>query len=85
MVVTRHGEGIAKLVPVRDLEEKLAASGVRAAERSGPIPKVRPIGRQGHEVQLLQANFSLGRQNHTGAGGKPGERGGCRRQCTGAA
>jgi len=43
VVVTRHGEGIAKLVPVLDPGEKLAASGVRPAERSGPIPKVRPI------------------------------------------
>jgi len=43
VVVTRHGEGIAKLVPVRDPEEKLAASGIRLAERRGPIPRVRPV------------------------------------------
>ena len=43
VVVTRHGEGIAKLVPVLDPAEKLAASGIRPAERKGPIPRVRPI------------------------------------------
>src|SRR5204863_4908213 len=42
IVVTRHGEGVAKLIPVRDVAEKLAASGVRPAERPGPPPQVRP-------------------------------------------
>lgn len=45
VIVTRHGEGIVKLVPVRDTTEKLAASGVRPAERTGPIPRVRPLRR----------------------------------------
>lgn len=46
VVVTRHGHGLARLVPVRDIEQRLAAAGLRPAERKGPLPKVRPIRRR---------------------------------------
>jgi len=42
VTVTRHGRGVAKIVPVRDAMERLAAVGVRPAERRDRLPKVRP-------------------------------------------
>jgi len=42
VIVTRHGQGVAKLVPVRNGADRLAASGVRPAERRAPLPRVRP-------------------------------------------
>jgi prevent-host-death family protein len=54
VIVTRHGEGVAKLVPVRDGAELLAASGVRPAERSGRIPRIRP-SRRGLRRSLTRA------------------------------
>lgn len=42
VIVTRHGQGVAKLVPVRDAAERLEASGVRPPQRRAPLPKVRP-------------------------------------------
>jgi prevent-host-death family protein len=54
VIVTRHGEGVAKLVPVRDSAELLAASGVRPAERQGAIPRVRS-SRHGLRRSLTRA------------------------------
>jgi prevent-host-death family protein len=45
VLVTRHGEGIAMLVPVRGSAELLSASGIQPAQCRGAIPRIRPSGR----------------------------------------
>jgi prevent-host-death family protein len=46
VVVTRHGQGVARLAPVQDVSQRLEAAGVRPAERQGALPRIRPSNRR---------------------------------------